>query len=83
MQKYETRMGEDSFFLQCESGLIKLENLAKGIRLLIEEGMLTGGLISWISHFFIAPPLIITEDEIDEGIDIFDEVLKEADKKTD
>jgi taurine--2-oxoglutarate transaminase len=39
-------------------------------------------LISWISHFIIAPPLIITKSEIDEGIDIFDGVLKEADKRT-
>jgi len=30
----------------------------------------------------MAPPLIITQDEIDEGITIVDEALKEADKHT-
>ncbi len=51
----------------------------------LTKQMLNHGLwlISWISHFIIAPPLIITRKEIDEGIDIFDDVLKEADKKTD
>jgi len=39
-------------------------------------------LNSWINHFIIAPPLIITENEIDEGIQIFDDVLYEADKYT-
>jgi taurine--2-oxoglutarate transaminase len=50
----------------------------------LTKKMLAQGLWlnSWISHFIVAPPLIITESEIDEAIDIFDEVLKEADKKT-
>jgi taurine---2-oxoglutarate transaminase len=35
---------------------------------------------AWISHFVIAPPLIITEQEIDQGIAAFDEVLTLADE---
>jgi len=35
--------------------------------------------MNWISHFVIAPPLIVTEEEIDIGIDAFDEALKIAD----
>lgn len=48
---------------------------------LIELGMMAmaanpGNVIA------MAPPLIITQDEIDEGIAIMDEALKEADKHT-
>jgi taurine--2-oxoglutarate transaminase len=35
---------------------------------------------SWISHFVIAPPLIISKDEIDRGIAVFDEALRLADQ---
>ena len=34
---------------------------------------------AWMSHFVIAPPLIITENEIDEGVAAFDEALSIAD----
>ena len=35
----------------------------------------------WISHFVIAPPLIITKQEIDSAIKVFDEALKIADNE--
>jgi taurine--2-oxoglutarate transaminase len=34
---------------------------------------------AWMSHFVIAPPLIITKDEIDTGVAALDEALKIAD----
>src|SRR6185503_3168225 len=34
---------------------------------------------SWISHFVIAPPLIVTKEEIDLGVDVFDRHLGIAD----
>jgi taurine---2-oxoglutarate transaminase len=34
---------------------------------------------SWVSHFVIAPPLIIEKKEIDEGVAAFDKALKIAD----
>ena len=34
---------------------------------------------SWISHFVIAPPLIVTREEIDFGIDALDRHLGVAD----
>lgn len=37
----------------------------------------------WLSHFVIAPPLIITTDEIDEGINALDQSLKIADEEAD
>lgn len=39
-------------------------------------------LFSWMSHFVIAPPLIATEKEIDEGVAALDQVLAQADKET-
>jgi len=38
-------------------------------------------IVSWYDHFTVAPPLIITEEEVDEGIQILDEVLKIADRE--
>ncbi len=36
-------------------------------------------LMSWISHFVIGPPLIITEEQVDQGVDALDQALKIAD----
>jgi taurine--2-oxoglutarate transaminase len=36
-------------------------------------------LQAWISHFVVAPPLIITKEEIDLGMKALDEALKIAD----
>jgi taurine--2-oxoglutarate transaminase len=36
---------------------------------------------SWINHLVIAPPLIITEREIDEGVNAIDEALKIPDQE--
>jgi taurine--2-oxoglutarate transaminase len=35
---------------------------------------------AWVSHFVIAPPLIITEKEVDQGIQALDTALKIADE---
>ncbi|HEY1743284.1 MAG TPA: aminotransferase class III-fold pyridoxal phosphate-dependent enzyme [Granulicella sp.] len=36
---------------------------------------------AWVSHFVIAPPLIVTKEEIDRGIDTLDKHLSLADEK--
>ena len=36
-------------------------------------------VVSWVNHFVIAPPLIITKQEIDQGVDAMDRALKIAD----
>ncbi len=38
-------------------------------------------LSTWISHFIIAPPLIITEEELNRGLDVVDESLKVSDEE--
>jgi len=52
------------------TGRISKEALKKGLY-----------VVSWYNHFIVAPPLIITEKEIDEGIEVLDEVLKIADEQ--
>lgn len=39
-------------------------------------------IVNIINHFIIAPPLICTEKELDEGLQVFDQTLKLADKET-
>ena len=39
-------------------------------------------LVNIINHFIVAPPLVVNEKEIDEGISVLDEVLKIADMET-
>jgi len=43
---------------------------------MMQKGVLIQG---WLSHFVIAPPLIISRDEIDEGVRALDEALALAD----
>lgn len=38
-------------------------------------------VLNWLSHFVIAPPLIITQKEIDEGVDALDHSLSISDKE--
>ena len=49
----------------------------------IAAKMLADGVIvqAWVSHFVIAPPLIITEEEIERGIDALDRWLHLADEQ--
>ena len=49
----------------------------------IAAKMMADGVImqAWVSHFVIAPPLIITRDEIQRGIDTLDKHLSIADEQ--
>jgi len=38
-------------------------------------------LQAWVSHFVIAPPLIITREQIEQGIDTLDKYLHIADEQ--
>ena len=76
----QDRKTKKPFNTKADKAALKPLLVSKLTKKMLNHGL---WLISWISHFIIAPPLIITKKEIDEGIDIFDDVLKEADKKTD
>ncbi|MBI2619859.1 MAG: aminotransferase class III-fold pyridoxal phosphate-dependent enzyme [Ignavibacteriales bacterium] len=58
----------------------------KGVPTMVEKiagAMMKKGVFlqAWISHFVIAPPLIITKEEIDLGVRALDEALEMADKE--
>ncbi|MGI0070597.1 MAG: aspartate aminotransferase family protein [Thermoplasmata archaeon] len=36
--------------------------------------------VSWVSHLIVAPPLIITRDELDRGLEVLDRALEIADR---
>ena len=36
-------------------------------------------VLNWLSHFVVAPPLIVTKEEIDSGVEVLDKALKIAD----
>jgi taurine--2-oxoglutarate transaminase len=36
--------------------------------------------VAWISHLVVAPPLIITREELDHGLDVLDHALRVADE---
>ncbi len=51
------------------------DRVAKAMR---EDGVL---IMNWITHFVIAPPLIVTEEDIDKGVEALDKALKIADEE--
>ena len=57
-----------------------------GVPLLVDkvtaEMMKKGVFVqAWVSHFVLAPPLIITKEEIDAAVNVFDEALRLADEQ--
>ena len=57
-----------------------------GVPLLVDKvtgAMMKNGVYmqSWVSHFIIAPPLIITKQEIDTAVKVFDDALTIADQE--
>jgi taurine---2-oxoglutarate transaminase len=57
-----------------------------GVPLLVDRvaaRMMANGVYiqSWMSHFVIAPPLIATENELDQGVSALDEALSIADQE--
>lgn len=47
----------------------------------VAAAMLKDGVfcVSWVSHLVVAPPLIVTRDELDHGLDVLDRALGVAD----
>ncbi len=66
----------------------KMADKVNGVPLMVEKiasEMLKKGvfIVSWVSHFVIAPPLIITKEEIDLGVKALDEALELSDREVD
>ena len=43
---------------------------------MLKEGVFC---VAWISHLVVAPPLIVTREELDRGLDVLDRALAVAD----
>ncbi|MGI0130835.1 MAG: aspartate aminotransferase family protein [Thermoplasmata archaeon] len=39
--------------------------------------------VSWVSHLIVAPPLIVTREELDHGLEVLDQALRVADDQAD
>jgi len=70
---------------ETREGFNTYKDKVSGTPLLVDkvaaEMMKNGVFIqAWVSHFVIAPPLIITEQEIDQGVNALDAALKIADQ---
>ncbi len=50
---------------------------------LVTGAMMRAGVfcVGWVSHLIVAPPLIVTREELDRGLDALDAALKLADAK--
>jgi len=60
----------------------KLSGKAMLVDELAAEMMKRGvSIFAWLSHFIIAPPLIVTREEIDAGVGALDECLQRADQQ--
>ncbi len=51
----------------------------------VSQAMMKEGVycISWVSHLVIGPPLIITREELDRGLEVLDRALAVADARVD
>ncbi|HUZ79447.1 MAG TPA: aspartate aminotransferase family protein [Thermoplasmata archaeon] len=51
----------------------------------VSQAMMKEGVycISWVSHLVIGPPLIITREELDHGLEVLDRALAVADARVD
>jgi len=51
----------------------------------VAAAMLKDGVycMAWVSHLVIAPPLIVTRDELDRGLEVLDAALSVADARVD
>jgi len=73
----KNRETKEPFFGAEEKLAGKISVLDKIVADMMKNGVFVQ---SWMSHFVVAPPLIITTEEIEEGVIAFDHSLKLADE---
>ena len=69
----ETR---EPFGAKADAAALRPTMIGKLSGEMMKRGVFLSG---WYSHFIVAPPLVITEDEVNEGLGVLDEVLGVAD----
>lgn len=73
------RVTKEPFNTKADKAALKPLMVNKLAEEMLKRGLYVTG---WYNHFIIAPPLVITEEEVDRGVAILDEVLKLADQET-
>jgi len=72
------RKTKEPFNTKADKAALKPLMVSKLSADMLNRGLYMAG---WYNHFTIAPPLIITEEEVDKGLEIFDKALTIADKE--
>jgi len=72
------RKTKEPFNTKADKAALKPLTVSMLTAEMLKRGLYVAG---WYNHFIIAPPLIMTADEIDEGLRIFSEVLAIADEQ--
>jgi len=73
------RKTKEPFNTKADKAALKPLTVSMLTAEMLKRGLYVAG---WYNHFIIAPPLIVTVDEIDEGLRIFSEVLAAADEQS-
>lgn len=74
----KNRKTKEAFNTKADKASLKPLMVGKISNEALKQGLY---ILSWYNHFIVAPPLTITKEQIDEGIEVLDEVLKIADEK--
>jgi len=75
----KNRATKEPFNTRADKAALKPLMTEKIAGEMMKKGVYIAG---WVTHLTVAPPLIITEEQIDEGINALDESLKIADQET-
>ncbi|MFI5420623.1 MAG: aminotransferase class III-fold pyridoxal phosphate-dependent enzyme, partial [Nitrososphaerales archaeon] len=76
LELVKDRETKEPFFIAEDKLSRKQSVLDKVSAAAMAEGVY---VLNWLSHFVVAPPLIVTKEEIDSGVDVLDKALKIAD----
>jgi len=72
------RLTKEPFNTKADKAALRPLMASKLSAAMLERGLY---LSNWYNHFIVAPPLIITEAEVDQGIEIIDDALTLADRE--
>jgi taurine--2-oxoglutarate transaminase len=72
----KNRETKEPFGTKADAAALRPTMIGKLSGEMMKRGVFLSG---WYSHFIVAPPLVITEEEVDEGLGVLDQVLGMAD----
>lgn len=74
----KNRHTKEPFNTKADKAALRPLTVSKLAVMMLDRGVYVAG---WYNHFIIAPPLIVTEEECDEALDVFESVLTFADQE--